>query len=42
MSNYQHAGDKNSTAQATFDRIKGLINTDKAEVGYLGGLPAMR
>jgi len=42
MSNYQHAGDQNSTAQATFDRIKGLINADKAEVGYLSGLPAMR
>jgi len=42
MSNYQHAGDKNSTAQATFDSIIGGINTDKAEVGYLAGVPAMR
>ncbi len=42
MSNYQHAGDKNSTAQATYDSIIGGINTDKAEVGYLGGMPAMR
>ncbi|MGC2165821.1 MAG: alkaline phosphatase PhoX [Gallionella sp.] len=42
MSNYQHAGDRNSTAQATFDRILPLINPAKAEVGYLGGLPAMR
>ncbi len=42
MSNYQHAGDQNSTVKATFDRILPLINTDKAEVGYLGGLPAMR
>jgi hypothetical protein len=42
MSNYQHAADQNGTTQATFDRIKGLINADKAEVGYLGGLPAMR
>jgi hypothetical protein len=42
MSNYQHAGDKNSTAQATFDSIIGSINTDKAEVGYLAGVPAMR
>ncbi len=42
MSNYQHAGDKNSTAQATFDGIIGGINTDKAEVGYLAGVPAMR
>jgi secreted PhoX family phosphatase len=42
MSNYQHAGDRNSTAQATYDRILPLINPAKAEVGYLGGLPAMR
>jgi uncharacterized protein len=42
MSNYQHAGDKNSTSQATFDSIIGGINTDKAEVGYLAGVPAMR
>ncbi len=42
MSNYQHAGDKNSTAQATFDGIIGGINPDKAEVGYLAGVPAMR
>jgi len=42
MSNYQHAGDKNSTAQATFDSIIGGINPDKAEVGYLAGVPAMR
>lgn len=42
MSNYQHAGDQNGTSQATYDRIKGLINANKAEVGYLGGLPAMR
>ncbi len=42
MSNYQHAGDKNGTAQATYDSIIGGINADKAEVGYLGGMPAMR
>jgi hypothetical protein len=42
LSNYQHAADQNSTTQATFDRIKGLINANKAEVGYLGGLPAIR
>lgn len=42
MSNYQHAGDKNSTVDATYNRIVPLINKDKAEVGYLGGLPAMR
>lgn len=42
MSNYQHAGDKNSTAKATFDSIIGGINPDKAEVGYLAGVPAMR
>ncbi|MDD5388773.1 MAG: DUF839 domain-containing protein [Gallionellaceae bacterium] len=42
MSNYQHAGDRNATAQATFDRIIPLIDPNKAEVGYLGGLPAPR
>ncbi|MFA6314578.1 MAG: alkaline phosphatase PhoX [Sterolibacterium sp.] len=42
MANYQHAGDKNSTAQATYDSIIGGINPDKAEVGYLAGVPAMR
>lgn len=42
MSNYQHAGDQNNTTTATFNRILPLINTQKAEVGYLGGLPAMR
>ena len=42
MSNYQHAGDKNNTTQATYDSIIPLINPDKAEVGYLGGLPAIR
>lgn len=42
MSNYQHAGDQNSTAAATFNRILPLINVQKAEVGYLGGLPPMR
>lgn len=42
MSNYQHAGDLNSTAKATFDSIIGNINPDKAEVGYLAGVPAMR
>ncbi len=42
MSNYQHAGDKNGTVDATYNRIVPLINKDKAEVGYLGGLPAMR
>jgi hypothetical protein len=42
MSNYQHAGDKNSTLDPTYSRILPLINPDKAEVGYLGGLPAMR
>ncbi|MDP1633280.1 MAG: DUF839 domain-containing protein [Gallionellaceae bacterium] len=41
MSNYQHAGDRNGTAQATYDRILQLIDPNKAEVGYLGGLPAM-
>jgi len=42
MSNYQHAGDLNSTAKVTFDSIIGNINPDKAEVGYLAGVPAMR
>ncbi|MBE0620443.1 MAG: DUF839 domain-containing protein [Burkholderiales bacterium] len=42
MSNYQHAGDKNGTTQATYDAIIGGINPDKAEVGYLAGVPAMR
>jgi len=42
MSNYQHAGDLNSTVRATFDSIIGGINPDKAEVGYLAGVPAMR
>jgi uncharacterized protein len=42
MSNYQHSGDKNSTLNPTYNNILPLINTDKAEVGYLGGLPAMR
>lgn len=47
MSNYQHAGDKNSTqnsgtALTLYNNVKALLNVDKAEVGYLGGLPAMR
>jgi uncharacterized protein len=42
MSNYQHAGDKNGTADVSYNTILPLINTNKAEVGYLGGLPAMR
>ena len=42
MSNYQHAGDKNGTLDPTYSRILPLIDPDKAEVGYLGGLPAMR
>lgn len=42
MSNYQHAGDKNGTVAAVHSRILPLINPQKAEVGYLGGLPAMR
>jgi len=42
MSNYQHAGDLNGTVKATFDNIIGNINPDKAEVGYLAGVPAMR
>jgi hypothetical protein len=42
MSNYQHAGDQNSTVTAVWNRILPLINVNKAEVGYLGGLPAMQ
>ena len=42
MSNYQHAGDLNGTNATVHARILPLINTSKAEVGYLGGLPAMR
>jgi secreted PhoX family phosphatase len=42
MANYQHAGDKNGTAKATYDSIIGGINPDKAEVGYIAGAPAMR
>ncbi len=42
MANYQHAGDKNGTLDPTYSNIVKLINPDKAEVGYLGGLPAMR
>jgi secreted PhoX family phosphatase len=42
MSNYQHAGDLNGTNPTVHARILPLINTNKAEVGYLGGLPAMR
>jgi hypothetical protein len=42
MSNYQHAGDLNSTNATVHARILPLINTNKAEVGYLGGLPAMQ
>lgn len=42
MANYQHAGDRNSTLDPTYSNIVKLINPDKAEVGYLGGLPAMR
>lgn len=41
MSNYQHAGDLNGTNPTVHARILPLINTNKAEVGYLGGLPAM-
>jgi secreted PhoX family phosphatase len=41
MSNYQHAGDLNSTNTTVYNRILPLINTNKAEIGYLGGLPAM-
>lgn len=45
MNNYQHAGDQNLTVAATYNRIMAAgagINVNKAEVGYLGGLPAMR
>jgi secreted PhoX family phosphatase len=42
MSNYQHAGDKNGTATTTYNRLLPLIDPKKAEVGYLGGLPAIR
>lgn len=42
MSNYQHAGDLNGTNPTVHARILPLINPNKAEVGYLGGLPAMR
>lgn len=42
MSNYQHAGDRNKTNPAVYKRILPLINPNKAEIGYLGGLPAMR
>jgi len=40
MSNYQHAGDKIGDP-TLYARILPLINPNKAEVGYLGGLPAM-
>lgn len=40
MSNYQHAGDPIGDP-TVFNRIKPLINANKAEIGYLGGLPAM-
>jgi hypothetical protein len=42
MSNYQHAGDLNGTDPTVHARILPLIDPNKAEVGYLGGLPAMR
>ena len=42
MSNYQHAGDKNSTLEPTYSNILKYIDPNKAEVGYLGGLPAFR
>jgi len=44
MSNYQHAGDMNNSAWSAtlFNSVKSLINTDKAEVGYIAGVPAMR
>jgi hypothetical protein len=42
MSNYQHAGDQNGYSATVHARILPLINPQKAEVGYLGGLPAMR
>ncbi|MCK9389313.1 MAG: DUF839 domain-containing protein [Sulfuritalea sp.] len=40
MSNYQHAGDPIGDP-VVYNRIKPLINVNKAEIGYLGGLPAM-
>ncbi|MBU1426865.1 MAG: DUF839 domain-containing protein [Gammaproteobacteria bacterium] len=40
MSNYQHAGDPIGDP-TLYNRIKPLIDVNKAEVGYLGGLPAM-
>lgn len=40
MSNYQHAGDTIGDP-AVYARILPLIDPNKAEVGYLGGLPAM-
>jgi len=42
MSNHQHAGDKNSALGLTYSNSFPLIDPDKAEAGYLGGLPAMR
>ncbi len=42
MSNYQHAGDKNSTLEPTYGNVMKYINPDKAEVGYIGGLPGIR
>jgi secreted PhoX family phosphatase len=44
MSNYQHAADMNNAAwsQTLFKSVTGSINPDKAEVGYLAGVPAMR
>ncbi|MEO8332521.1 MAG: alkaline phosphatase PhoX [Gallionella sp.] len=41
MSNYQHAADRNNTNLTVYNRILPLIDPQKAEVGYLGGLPAM-
>lgn len=41
-SNYQHAGDKNGFSSAAYTRARALIDPNKAEVGYLGGIPAMR
>ncbi|MDO8988185.1 MAG: DUF839 domain-containing protein [Sideroxyarcus sp.] len=40
MSNYQHAADPIGDP-TLYNRIKPLINANKAEIGYLGGLPAM-
>ena len=42
MSNYQHAGDLNGTNATVHARILPLINPNKAEIGYLSGLPVMR